>query len=216
MSPPPARPQIFHIVHVDRLASILSDGRLFSDARMIERLDGSGTTIGMGSIKRRRLELPVRCHQGDRVGEYVPFYFCPRSIMLYVIHCANHPELSYKGGQNPIIHLEADLKEVVGWADGQDRRWAFTLTNAGELYTTFRSNLDDLEELDWDAIRANEWRMPEVKEAKQSEFLVHKSFPWHLIKRIGVRSMAVNVAVDEALRNANHKPKVEIKPDWYY
>jgi hypothetical protein len=25
--------------------------------------------------------------------------------MLYVIHCANHPELDYRGGQEPIVHL---------------------------------------------------------------------------------------------------------------
>jgi hypothetical protein len=40
----------------------------------------------MSSIKRRRIEqLAVSCHPGTRVGDYVPFYFCPRSIMLFVI-----------------------------------------------------------------------------------------------------------------------------------
>ena len=33
--------------------------------------------------------------------------------MLYVIHCANHPELAYRGGQQPIIHLEADLHQHI-------------------------------------------------------------------------------------------------------
>ena len=28
-----------------------------------------GTVIGMGSIKQRRLGLPVSCHQGTNVGE---------------------------------------------------------------------------------------------------------------------------------------------------
>ena len=31
--PPPAEPNIYHIVHVDRLASIVADGRLWSDAK---------------------------------------------------------------------------------------------------------------------------------------------------------------------------------------
>ena len=90
MPQPPAKPKIYHIVHVDRLASIIADGCLWSDVVMAQR-QGAGTTIGMGSIKPGRLGLPVPCHPGTRVGEYVPFYFCPRSIMLYVIHCANHP-----------------------------------------------------------------------------------------------------------------------------
>ena len=118
--PRPERPKIYHIVHVDNLASIVADGCLWSDSVMAQRQ--GGTVIGMGSIKQRRLGLPVSCHQGTNVGAYVPFYFCPRSIMLFVIHCANHPELAYRGGQQPIVHLEADLHLVVQWAEENGRR----------------------------------------------------------------------------------------------
>jgi hypothetical protein len=89
--PPPARPKIYHIVHVDRLASIIAAGGLLCDRRA--RQQGGGTVIGMNEIKARRLILPVSCHYGTFVGDYAPFYFCSRSIMLFVIHCANHPEL---------------------------------------------------------------------------------------------------------------------------
>jgi hypothetical protein len=115
MPAPPAQPKIYHIVHVDRLASIVADGYLWSDAVIVQRA-APGTTIGMAGIKQRRLSLPVDCHPGDRVGEYVPFYFCPRSIMLYVIYCRNHPALEYRDGQGEIIHLQADLHEAVTWA----------------------------------------------------------------------------------------------------
>ena len=43
----------------------------------------------MGEIKARRLAQPVRCNPGTLVGDYVPFYFCPRSVMLYLIYKAN-------------------------------------------------------------------------------------------------------------------------------
>jgi hypothetical protein len=33
----PAAPKIFHIVHVDRLPSILQDGRLWCDEQVIQR-----------------------------------------------------------------------------------------------------------------------------------------------------------------------------------
>lgn len=98
---------------------------------------GPSATIGMSNIKRRRLALPVRCHPGDRVGDYVPFYFCPRSVMLFVIYCANARELTYRGGQGPIVHLEADLRAVIAWAEEAGRRWAFTLSNAGANYAEF-------------------------------------------------------------------------------
>lgn len=52
----------------------------------------------MSSIKKRRLEsLILTSHFDLYVGQCVPFCFCPRSIMLFVIHCANHPELIYRG-----------------------------------------------------------------------------------------------------------------------
>lgn len=118
MPQPPDQPKIYHIVHVDRLASIVANGCLWSDAEVIRRGQG-GTTIGMGGIKARRLGLLVECHPRDRVGDFVPFYFCPRSIMLYVIYRANDPELTYRGGQGPIVHLEADLHEVIAWAEAR-------------------------------------------------------------------------------------------------
>ena len=37
--------------------------------------------------------------------------------MLYVVSRRNHPSLTYTAGQAPIVHLEADLHTVVGWAN---------------------------------------------------------------------------------------------------
>ncbi|MBU4529599.1 MAG: DUF4433 domain-containing protein [Hoeflea sp.] len=212
--PVPAQPKIYHIVHVDNLASIITDGFLWSDADMVQRQ--GGTAIGMSSIKQRRMQLPVSCHAELTVGQFVPFYFCSRSIMLYVIHCANHPELDYRGGQQPIIHLEADLQEVVQWAEANGRRWAFSLSNAGAVYTQFRAGLDRLGDINWDAVAATDFRPADVKEAKQSEFLVQHSLPWHLVERIGVHSQGIVSRVSDAMHSARHRPRIEIKRDWYY
>ena len=46
----PTAPKIYHIVHVDRLASIISDGYLWSDAEARSRGVG-GTSFGMARIK---------------------------------------------------------------------------------------------------------------------------------------------------------------------
>lgn len=213
--PAPAAPKIYHIVHVDRLPSIIADGCLWCDKEILQR-NPDGTTIGMGSIKQRRLTLPVTCHDGDCVGDYVPFYFCSRSVMLYLLYQANHPELTYHGGQGPIVHLEADLNESIAWADGEGRRWAFSLSNAGAYYTQFRSSVNELNQINWDAVAANDWRDSAIKEGKQAEFLVHHAFAWQLISRIGVRSLAVHQQVLAALHESDHRPRVDIKPSWYY
>lgn len=213
--PIPREPKIYHIVHVDRLASIIADGHLWCDARMVRR-SSSGTTIGMNSIKQRRLQLKLASHSGLHVGDCVPFYFCPRSVMLYLIHQANHPELSYRGGQVPIIHLEADLQQTVAWATEQGLRWSFTLSNAGSRYFEDRCNLDQLNEIDWSAVQARNWGQPQVKESKQAEFLIEYRFPWSLISRIGVQSRQTYGQVITATHSSAHQPRVEIKPDWYY
>lgn len=137
-------------------------------------------------------------------------------MMLYVIHCANHPELPYRGGQQPIVHLEADLHRVVQWAEANGLRWAFSLSNAGAYYTQFRAELDQLDEINWDAIAAIDLRPADVREAKQAEFLIERLFPWHLVEGIGVHSQAIVPKVASAMQGAMHRPLIEIKQDWYY
>ena len=150
-------PRLFHIVHADRVASIIDDGYLWSDAKLLMKTR-PGTVIGMSAIKARRLnELQLSSHPGLFVGQCVPFYFCPRSVMLYLIYCRNHEELSYRGGQEPIIHLESEPCAAVAWATEKDRRWAFTLSNAGAYYFEDRCDLDDLDQINWRAVAANRW-----------------------------------------------------------
>jgi hypothetical protein len=159
-------------------------------------------------------------HPGLFVGECVPFYFCPRSIMLYLIHRANHEDLRYRGGQGPIVHLESDLHHAVGMAERQGRRWAFTLSNAGAYYFEDRCDLDDLDEINWDAVAANRWSglgiSGQIKEGKQAEFLYERCFPWQLIERIGVQSQGVAQQATNAIRGASHRPRMEVRNDWYY
>jgi hypothetical protein len=169
----------------------------------------------MNAIKeRRRTELTLASHPGLHVGDCVPFYFCPRSIMLYLIYQGNNPDLEYRGGQGPIIHLESDLMQTIRWAEAQGQRWAFTLGNAGARYFEDRKDLNQLGEIDWSAVNARDWRGS--KEGKQAEFLVECQFPWDLVTRVGVRSRTTYDEVLKVLLGAAHTPVVEVKPEWYY
>ena len=209
----PVNPKIYHICHVDRLPSVLAEDGLLCDAEATRRAM-PGSTIGMKEIKERRLRTSLTSHPGLHVGDCVPFYFCPRSVMLYLIHMANHEGLTYRGGQGPIIHLEADLRQTVAWAEKHDRRWAFTLSNAGARYFEDRSDPARLDEIDWDAVKARNWQ--QHKEGKQAEFLIERRFPWALVARIGVLSQQTRRQVSEALSCAAHKPPVAVMPRWYY
>ena len=211
----PDHPKIFHITHLDNLPSIVQEGVLWSDSKRIERQIGC-QLVGMSSIKERRLHLPVSCHRGTAVGDYVPFYFCPRSVMLYLLHKGNHVEINYRGGQQPIVHLVADLHAVVEWADAQQRRWAFSNRNAGTYYADFFNDLADLGRINWDAVGATDFSNPLVKDGKQAEFLVQESSPWSLIEAIGVFDQTSVQRVRALLRGVAHQPVIRVEKSWYF
>jgi len=216
MSSAPDQPKIYHITHQANLSQIVKQGAVCSDAecrrREIEYLNA-----GMSEIKQRRLrQLEVKCHPGTRVGQYVPFYFCPRSIMLYILHCGNHPGVFFRGGQRQIIHLQADLHTAVHWADQHRIRWAFSDANAGARYARFFRSLEALHELHWNAIAADDFRDPTVKEGKQAEFLFFQAFPWSLIEHIGVADRMMLEEVQRIIDNAAHQPSVSVEDTWYF
>ncbi|QKC95827.1 type II toxin-antitoxin system toxin DNA ADP-ribosyl transferase DarT [Mesorhizobium sp. NZP2298] len=210
--PIPAQPKIYHIVHVDNLASIVKDGFLWPDAVMVKRQGAA--VIGNNEIKMDRLHLPVDCHPGTCVGDYVPFYLCPRSVMLYVISKRNNPNVPYRDGQGPVVHLMADMREVVEWASRIERKWAFTDINAANRAADFYDDLARLDQLNWDAITTRQWMS--CRDHKMAEFLMHEGFPWKLIRGIGVQSEKIGARAMAAFGANTHRPPVRVKREWYY
>ena len=209
----PARPQIFHIVHIDRLPSILEEGYLLSDEE-VGRRQVAGTAIGMPRIKERRLVKRLLTKPELTVGQCVPFYFCPRSVMLHKIHMRDPQNLPYAGGQGPIIHLQAYLHEAIEWAEKYSLHWAFTAINAVSTAAEDWRSLDELHRINWDIVRARQWQGQRDK--KQAEFLVEKRFPVSLIRSVGVRTPQIVAQVEEILKNASAQIPVSHKPNWYY
>lgn len=136
--------------------------------------------------------------------------------MLYVLHKGENPELTYRGGQEPIIHLVADVHETINWAECNHLRWAFTLTNAGSRFFEDRSSLSELNQVDWSAVNAWQWDDPKIKDAKQAEFLVEGRFPWCLVIGIGVYNEAAFRHVSQMIRRRDQSPKVKVLEQWYY
>lgn len=208
----PANPKIYHIVHMDRLESIISQGCLWSDSE-VQNSQLPGTTIGMGTIKARRLGKALNSYPHLHVGDCVPFYFCPRSVMLYLFYMNNHPEITYRDGQTPIVHLQADLYQTIDWAHQNGKNWVFTDSNAGSLYFDDFNKLSELNQLNWDAIRAINWK--DCRDQKQAEFLLEDQFPWSLVEEIGVYSQVQYQQVSTALTAATQRP-VSVQRNWYY
>jgi hypothetical protein len=199
---------IYHITDVANLPSILASDGLHSDAVMAKQ--NPALVIGYDHMKKRRLqELRVDCCRARFVGEFVPFYFCPRSPMLFTINKGN-VEGRPPGCQRTIVHLVSTLQ--VGFATGSD--WAVSSGNAGAYHTTFDNQLMAVAMLDWDSINAISWQGRQHQKA--AEFLLADHFPWSGIQKIGCYNSAVARQVSELLANAEHKPAVGVQADWYY
>ena len=175
-----------------------------------------GTTIGMGDLKALRLRKPLDVFPGRCVGDFVPFYFCSRSVMLYVIYRGNHPSLQYRDGQRPILHLEIDLRRALDWADQNGVPWAFSIGNASAGYAEFKCDRADFDELRWDLIPIQDFRDPAVKEAKQSETLIFDFVPWELVERIGAINPAIAAQAAQMVQDNPHRPVAQAMKQWYY
>jgi hypothetical protein len=108
----------------------------------------------------------------------------------------------------------ADLRQTVAWANENDLRWAFTLSSAATLHFEDRSNLDQLDEIDWNAVSAHYWS--NVRDQKQAEFLIERNFPWHLIEEVAVYNRAIGQQAMQSFAGIEHRPPVHIRQAWYY
>lgn len=136
--------------------------------------------------------------------------------MLYVLYKRNMHGLSYQGAQQSIVHLELDLRRMVAWCDQQGLRWAFTLSNAGAVFFEDRSDLSQLDQIDWEAVRATQWADPDANEGKQAEFLVENQIDWSLVECIGAEDQSVVERVHQALGGRSPSPVVPMERSWHY
>ena len=202
-------PPIYHITPIDNLPGIIKAGGLFCDrdAKNIQFV-----SIGHKNIKDRRLRKKVPCGTGGVIADYVPFYFAPRSPMLFTINKGN--VVGYTRGQEPIVHLVSSTEAVA--AAGLD--WVFTKGHAVMDYTDFFDDFADLDEIDWPLMNAKYWSDTDADgdrcRRRQAEFLVHNFFPWKLFSEIGVYNAAIAQKANQIVAGSNIP--VSIKGAWYY
>ncbi len=153
------------------------------------------------------MQRSVTAGPRGKLGEYVPFYFCPRSVMLYVI---SRGASDYVGQQREIVHLVSRVSIAT-----QGTRWAFSDRHAEVGHAEHFDDLVHLAKIQWDAVDAENWA--QCKEEKQAEFLIKDFCPWDKIRFIGVHDAALIPEVNRILEPApDLKPRVEPRPRWYY
>lgn len=209
----PVPTRVYHFSHIDHLGSIVADG-LLADSAVAgsERLT---VEIGQRSIKAQRRQRRVPCHPGGVVADYVPFYFAPRSPMLYAVQAGRVPE--YQAGQEPLAYLVTSVERLVG----SGLRPVFTDRNAALALARFTGDVTELEELvDWELMEARYWvntpDEPDRRERRMAECLVAGRVPWDAFEEVGVISPQRRLQVERLLRVAGAPLRVLSHPEWYF
>jgi hypothetical protein len=149
------------------------------------------------------------------LDDYVPFYFAPRSPMLYTIQLGN--VAGYEEGEGGILHLVSSAQS----ADAAGLKFAFTDGHAEMAVSEFFDDLALLDsKIDWAVMQSKYWNdtpdVPDRKRKRQAEFLIHNFFPWTLVDCIGVKDKTMKARVEEILEKESYRPQVSVKRDWYF
>ncbi len=74
---------VYHITRIEHIASMIEHGVL-SDRLATER-GASSISIAHSHLEERRARRTVPVHPYGTLADYTPFYFAPRSAMLFAI-----------------------------------------------------------------------------------------------------------------------------------
>ena len=207
---------VTHFTHVAHLATVIEQG-LLSDAAAH---DAGVLAVEVGDLgikdRRRSREMPVP--PGGTVADYVPFYFAPRSPMMFSISKGNVP--SYQGSTARLIYLVTSLEHL----HGTGHEVVLSDRNAVYAYADFRvfdpADLIDDDFIDWDLMRQRDWyntdAEPQRKERRMAEALVHERVAWEAITQIGTQSEIVAAEVRAILAAARSSIPVYVRPEWYF
>lgn len=202
-------PPICHFTDVSNLAGIVEAGALQCHRSAPTKVD-----IGNTGIKSNRQLIDVTCGPGGKVCDYVPFYFAPRSPMLYSIKRGNVEGV--EPDQRRLVYLVSSTEAMYG--AGLD--CVFTNGNAAVYITDFDDEPDNLEtHVDWAIMEEKYWRnTPEDGDRvrrRMAEFLVHEQVPIELFTEIGVYDAEIRDAVEEAL-DGDGPAVVNVRRGWYF
>lgn len=210
--PRPRPTPIYHFTHIEHLPTVAQHGLL---ADSLAKAAGYLThEAGDPGIKDWRLRRVVEAGPGGVVGDYVPFYFAPRSPMMFKLHKGGVPE--FTGSTSDLAYLLTTVEHVIA-AGGQV---VLTDRNAAKNLAAFSAEPEEWDDLvDWPLMDAHIWKStsddPERQERRMAECLVHRSVAWNLIQRIVVRDEIRKSRVG-AILPPGVACRIDVRPDWYF
>lgn len=215
---PPEQALLHHFTHVDNVSSILRSGRLVADSAA--GAAGLVTDVGDREVKANRRARAVPLPPGGVVADYVPFYFAPRSPMMYRIACDHRDGVAgrYCGGDQSLVYLMTSVDRLVSAGIA----WVAADGNAASSVSDFSDSADALQGMiDWPLMTARYWHNttedPDRQRRRMAELLVHRECSIDLLTGIATATVSQEGDVRRVL--AAHDLGdlyVAVRPSWYY
>lgn len=211
----PVPTRVFHMTRIERLPSVIEHGLLPDNVCKQRQI--TGVEIGYGHIKRRRALRPVPCGVGGTLADYVPFYFAPRSPMLYAVTCGLvSPEAACTDQIAFLVSSTQTLREAGLTVIASNRHAELDYAEM----TEHDGDLDGIDFIDWPLMKAVYWNNtpddPDRKERRQAECLVHPRVPWQVIEGIATKTEQARAQVQTLLGAAGVSTPVVVSAEWYF
>ncbi|WP_280234518.1 type II toxin-antitoxin system toxin DNA ADP-ribosyl transferase DarT [Nocardia cyriacigeorgica] len=213
MTDRPSPTWVYHITRLEHLSSMIAQGIWSDNLASSEGL--TSIPIGHSHLKQQRAAKVVPVHPGGFLSDYVPFYFAPRSPMLYAINKGRVK--GYVDGCDRIVYLVTTTEALRG------EGLAVLGTDRHALTAYSRFTRDDREltaMVDWRLMTEKYWsdtqEDPDRMERRQAELLVHQRVPWDSILYVATRSDAVAAEVRPIVAAGGPAPKVLVRGSWYF
>lgn len=171
-------------------------------------------SIAHQHIKDRRARRQVPVSSGGTLAHYVPFYFAPRSPMLFAISTGNI--IGYEEGQCAVVYLVSSVERILE----VNRPFCFTDGHADMAVSNYYNDVSQLDHIDWPLMESQYWNDTmydsDRKRRRQAEFLVHRFFPLTLVDEIGVFDANFQTVVRETMAKVPCEFAVNVHRKWYY
>lgn len=213
--PRPVPTRVFHMTRIERLPSVIEHGLLPDNVCRQRQI--TGVEIGYDHIKRRRALRVVPCGVGGTLADYVPFYFAPRSPMLYAItRGLVSAEAAYTEQIVYLVSSTQTLRKVGLTVIASNRHAELDYADM----TEHDRRLDDDNFIDWPLMTARYWNNtpddPARKERRQAECLVHPRVPWQVIEGVAAKTERARAQVEFLLGTAGQRTHVIVSAEWYF
>lgn len=206
----PEKALIWRIVHRDNLPWILDNGLHCGNSGI---RSANWVDIGNPELIDKRANHPVLIPPAGVLGDYVPFYFTPFSVMMKNIHSGRGV---LQRANEEIVILVSSIPQLQ--ARGLD--FLFTDSHAYYQWANFYHDVADLDKIDWPILQARDFARapndPAKFERYQAEALIHQSCPISGLLGIVCYTDLVKNQIEQLVLDRGLDLSVHARTEWYF